>query len=150
MNETCASHTLDVSAARLMVIGGNYKNEIGGNNTENVGAVSFLASGGPQTIKVSGAILRQAPIHLTVSGYEEDIKGGFAEAKLTDSSNTGISLSAIAETRGITGLSNSTEVFKGIDKGYKNKQEPTAIKLWAVGMVSSGVDLQAGGPQTDA
>lgn len=150
VTEKCASHTLEVSAARLMVIGGNYKNEIGGDNTENVGAVSILASGGPQTIKVTGAILRQAPIHLTISGYEEDIKSDDAEAKLTDSSNTGISVSAIGESRGITGLSNSTEVFKGIDKGYKNKQEPTAIKLWAVGMVASGVDLQAGGPQTDA
>jgi type VI secretion system secreted protein VgrG len=150
VDEECATHTLDVSAARLMAIAGNYKTDASGSSTENVGAVSILASGGSQTVNVGGAILRRAPLHLTVSGFEDDIKSAMLSADATSSSTTGISLELIGMSREVVGAAKSKTYVEVSTAGFKNDPTPAVIKIWGVGLIGSGINLQGGAIQIEA
>ena len=148
--ESAASHTLDVSAARLMMIGGNYTTVVTGNVTTKVGAVAIEASGGPQKLEVGGAITRNGPLHLTLSGFEDDIKSAKLDAQGSSSSYSVVTLNAIGMTRDVNGVSRSDIKVNPEPLGYDKTFTGALMKVAAVGMVASGVDLQAGGANVEA
>jgi len=147
VDEKCASHKLDVSAARLIAIGGNEKSVIKGPNTTSVGAVVLQVSGGTQDLTVTGNIVRNGPLHLTASAFEDDIKAVKMEAEGSSLSMNVISLEALGMTRDVTGIGKSTTGASPSAWGFEYKNEPCIIKIAAVGLVASGVDTQAGGVQ---
>jgi type VI secretion system secreted protein VgrG len=149
VDEKCAKHTLDVSAARLMAIGGNFKSIITGSSTETISASSILLSGGSQKIDVKGTLTRTTPFHLTVSAFERDKKSFDADNKGYSIGITGISFSVIGATATATDVAISIDDIAALTHSFKTKGEPTTSKIWAVAIFGSGVDVQAGGPQTD-
>ncbi|AKT40639.1 type VI secretion system Vgr family protein [Chondromyces crocatus] len=149
VTESCASHALEVSAARLMAIGGNYTTVVGGASTLGVGAVLIDASAGPQDLTVSGNIVRSAPVHLTTAAFEHDIKGGKISAAGSSLSINVVSLEALGMSRSVTGVKKSKSYVSESADGFKKDGAGMIIKLAAVGMLASGVDHQGGGPDVE-
>ncbi|MDI3290153.1 type VI secretion system tip protein TssI/VgrG [Polyangium sp. 15x6] len=150
VTESAASHALDVSAARLMMIGGNYSTVVTGSVTTKVGAVEIEASGGPQTLEVGGSITRSGPLHLTFSAFEDDIKSAKLDAQGSSSSYNVITLEAIGMTRDVTGLAKSKSGASPSAYGFEKRMCGGILKIAAVGLFASGVDNQGGGPNVEA
>ncbi|MRG90898.1 type VI secretion system tip protein VgrG [Polyangium spumosum] len=150
VTESAASHALTVSAARLMMIGGNYKTVVTGSVTTQVGAVEIEASGGPQTMEVGGSITRNGPLHLTASAFEDDIKSAKLDAQGSSMSINVITLEAIGMTRDVTGIGKSSSGAEPSAYGFEKRMCGGILKVAAVGLVASGVDHQGGGPNVEA
>jgi len=149
VDEKCATHTLDVSAARLVAIGGNEKSTIGGSNTFTISGGLNDKSGGPQNLTVSGSITRNGPLHLVVAGHDEDIRTGHASAVGKDNVKSVVILRALGMTRDVTGLSIS-DIGKDLQAwGFKKDYSGTSLLLVGMGIMASGVDSEAGGPDIE-
>ena len=149
VDETCASHTLGVSAARLMMIGGNYKTDIGGSNTTNVGAVAIELSGGPQDLTVGGSITRLGPLHLTASAFEEDRKTAKIDIQPLKIEGTGMTLELLGMFREVIGVKKAIDGVEPKTYGFYKPLTGGLLRVAAFGMVASGVDLQGGGVNDD-
>jgi type VI secretion system secreted protein VgrG len=147
VDEKCATHSVTVSAARLMAISGNYKTNVSGSNTTNVGAVVIEASGGSQDNKVAGTITRTGPFHFTLSGFEDDIRAFHADAQGSSESTTAVSIAVTGHSRTAYGIKISKKSTSHSVTGLEDKLCGAEIKLWGIGMMASGVNNQAGGPQ---
>jgi type VI secretion system secreted protein VgrG len=149
VDEKCASHSLDVASSRFIAIGGSEKNVIGGANKNTVGSVILEVSGGTQDLTVTGNITRTGPLHLTASAYEEDIKASKVEAEKSSTSISVISLEALGMTRDVTGISKSKSGASPSAWGFEHKANGGIIKLAAVGILSSGIDINVGALKID-
>lgn len=150
VEESCASHSLNVSAARLIGIGGSETNTVDGANTTNVGAVVLDVSGGPQNLEVKGGIVRNAPLHLVLMGsdigFEDSVDDKVQGLKV---GITGTSLEALALSRSTTDTSISVTGLSIARNGVALSVSASGLDVIGIAIFCAGVNLQAGGPNTE-
>lgn len=150
VDEKCASHSVNVSAARLMAIGGNYQTVVTGSSTTDIGAVSIEASAGSQTFTIGGTLLRQGPLHLVISAYEDERKVTKIDAQSTNNSFAAVFIEALLLAGEAFGLKLHVGDLELGVAGIEKKICGASIHAWGVGILASGLDLQGGGGQVDA
>jgi type VI secretion system secreted protein VgrG len=150
VDEKCATHSLSVSAARLMAIGGNYTTTVKGSSTTTVGAVSIEASGGPQKVSVGGNIIRLGPVHFTFTPLEKDIRAIHLDAQGSSKTKTILLLEALGAAGEVFGLKHLKYKNKNTPTGFEAHAYGVETQMIAIGMLVQGVDVQGGGPQADA
>lgn len=150
VDELCASHKLDVSAARLIGIGGSESTLIRGANKLTASAFILDYSGGSQTLDVHGGIVRNAPLHIIVASTDNEVQ--FA----TESLSLGVDLSITKTSKTFLGTSLSATGISLSKVGSSTSQCGVSITLKATWkkqhgttQTVSGIGLQAGGPQTE-
>ncbi len=151
VDESCASHAVDVGAARLIGIGGSETNTIGGSSTTTVGAVVLDVSGGEQKLDVTGAIVRNAPLHLVIVGADIDNEDSFkTNTEGFGLSLSGVSIDMVGATASETGISVSVTGLSLAAYGFNGSATASGIEVAGIGLFASGVDNQGGGPNTEA
>ncbi|UQA57639.1 type VI secretion system Vgr family protein [Polyangium aurulentum] len=149
VDEKCATHSLDVGAARLMTVGGNMKTVVSGSNTTTVSSMSTEKSGGPQNMTVGGSITRNGPLHVTSAAFEKDITQAKIDALGGVTTASVIAIKVLGMLREVNGAKKTSEKVKPEAIGSKHEVGSHTTKFAAICFIASGADGQIGGPNVD-
>ena len=150
VTESCATHTLDVGAARLMAIGGNVTTTANGAVTENIGAAYITLSGGSQSNTVSGGVIRNTPLHLTVTPFKYEDEPGVYQAAGFNLALTGLSLKLAAMSCSVYGAKVALTGLKVWATGVSLSAYGASLTVIGALVCTSAVDLQVGGAELEA
>lgn len=150
VEESCASHKLDASAARLIGIGGNESNTINGANTLIASAAVVDYSHASQTLDIKGGITRTAPVHVIVARKDIEKQSG------VDNRTHGLTLfiaktskETLSASLSLTGLSLAKVGTRTAKHGINVSIVGSLKRNYGVDLTTSGVDLQGGGPNAE-